>query len=331
MGAKSMTIALVTGANGFMGSHMVDYLLEKGHGVRCVVRKTSDLTNLRGAKVEYFHCNLTRQESLREALEGVEYVFHFAGKVKARSEAEYIRVNAFSVGTVAEACLKQPTIRKLLLCSSLAAVGPQLGMEPVNEETKPHPISIYGKSKLQGEEILAKICGDKIPWCIVRPTGIYGPRDTEIFLYFKMVNKGLKILVSGGDRRVSMIYARDIARFCWLAATKSPSGETFLASDGEGYTWEQLSGYIAQALKRRTVTIKIPLWFTSMAAAVNEKWAGINGEIATLNREKARELRAKGWVCSIGKARSVLGFEPEYKAKEGIALTADWYRENGWL
>lgn len=326
-----MSTALITGANGFVGSHMAEYLLEKGLTVRCLVRKTSDLANLRGLKVDYFYADITKQDSLDEALRGVDYVFHFAGRTKARTEAEYMKANAFGVGALAEACLNFPQIKMLVYCSSLAAVGPQQGPDPVDENLKPSPISAYGRSKLEGEEILRKICGDKILYAIVRPTGIYGPRDTEIYIYFKTVCRGLKIGLSGKKRKFSLIHVRDLVHLCWLAATKSPSGEVYMASDGEAYTWEELSDMIEKALMKRAVKIKIPICLTGLLARLSEMWGNLKGEVVTLNREKMRELRAKGWVVSIKKARTTLGFKPEYTAERGIAETTQWYIHNGWL
>lgn len=311
---------------------MAEYLVQQGHQVICMVRKTSDLSNLEGLNVEYFYGDLTDAESLSIGLKGVDYIFHFAGKVKAKNEAEFMKVNAFGVGILAEACLKQPDIKMLVHCSSLAAVGPQTSREPINETFSPNPVSLYGRSKLEGELILQKILHNhKVPWCIVRPSGVYGPKDTEVFIYFKFVNRGWKITVSGAERKVGMIHGRDLARFCWLAATRSKSGEIYLASDGASYTWLELSDYIAKALNRRTKHLKVPLWLTGSVAIISEWLARLSGSVSIINRDKIKELREPGWVVSIEKAREILGFEPEFNAESGLKNTADWYKQNGWL
>ena len=326
-----MPISLITGANGFAGSHLAEYLLKQGHTVRCLVRKTSDLSNLKGLEVEFHYGEITQLNTLPPALDGVDYVFHFAALTKARTPEEYFRVNADGVGNVARACLNEPGIKKLVYCSSLAAVGPQTDDNPVDESTPPHPISVYGRSKLAGEEQLRKMCGDNVPWAIVRPTGVYGSRDKDIFIYFKVISKGFKILVSGGDRKVSLIHVRDLAQLSFLAATKSEPGEIFMASDGNAYTWEELSDHIESALHVRARKIKIPMPLTAVLAEGMEILGRIQKKPMTLNREKIRELKARGWVVSIDKAKQSLGFKVEYPIEKGIKEAADWYREKGWI
>lgn len=326
-----MAVSLITGSNGFAGSHLAEYLLNLGHRVRCLVRKTSDLANLRGLEVEYCYGDVTSPDSLPSALEGADYVFHLAGATKARNEAGYMLVNAQGTENLARACTDFPGLKMLIYCSSLAAVGPQSGPELLDESAIPAPLTAYGRSKLAGEERLREVCGDKVPYTIVRPTGIYGPRDRDIFIYFKMISRGWKILLNLPDRKVSLIHAKDLAKICWLAASKSPPGETYLATDGNGYTWIELASLIEKALNRRAKKVMIPLSLVTAAAALMELSGGLRGRAVTLNREKIRELKAPGWVCSIDKVREKLGFEPGYSIENGIAETARWYRDNGWL
>ena len=306
-------------------------MLDKGYEVRCLVRKTSDLSFLEGLNVQYIYGSFTDSEILKQALRGVEYVFHFAGKTKAENEAEYMRVNADGVRIISEACLEAPSLKKLVYCSSLAAVGPQIDENPVDENTEPHPVSTYGRSKLAGEKYLTDEIKDKLAWVIIRPTGVYGPKDRDIFLYFKTIHKGFRILVSGKKRRVSLIHVKDLANLCWLAAVSESSGQIFMASDGEGYTWEQLSMMIEKALDKKTVKITIPLWFTGFVAFFAEMLGKFRDKPSTLNREKIRELKSEGWVVSIKKAENLLKFKPKYTAEAGIAETAEWYLQNGWL
>ena len=329
--AIKLTTSLITGANGFAGSNMAEYLLKKGHRVICQVRRTSDLTNLSDLDVEYRYGDVTDPDTLPSILKNVEYVFHFAGKTKARTETEYMRVNAEGTGNLAKACLNAPKLQMLIYVSSLAAVGPQRNSNPVDESSPPNPLTAYGRSKLRGEELLREICGDKIPWCIIRSTGVYGPKDKDIFIYFKIINRGWKILVSGPKRMVSLIYADDLAEMCYLASTKSPPGEIYMASDGKGYAWEELSEYIEKALNKNPRKLVIPIWLTTPVALMSELLGRIQNKAVTLNREKIRELRAPGWVCSISKAEETLGFQVSYPIEKGVAETAKWYREKGWM
>ena len=326
-----MSVSLITGANGFAGSHLAEYLLKKGERVICQVRPTSDLSSLVDLDVEYRFGDVTQPESLPSLLQDVEYVYHFAGKTKARTQEEYFSVNAQGTANLAQACLKAPNLKMLLYVSSFAAVGPQQDSSPVNEKTPPNPLTIYGQSKLKGEILLQQICADKIPWCIIRPTGVYGPKDRDIFIYFKTINRGLKILVSGAQRKVCLIHAADLAQMCCLAAHNSPPQEIYMASDGESYTWEQLSGIIEKALGKKGIKLVIPIWVTTPAAFLFELLGNIRRSPATLNREKVKELKAQGWVCSVEKAKQELGFKVNYPIEKGIAHTAQWYLDMGWL
>jgi len=327
-----MPVSLVTGANGFAGSHMAEYLLGRGHRVICLVRRTSDLTNLTGLEVEYRYGDINDRRSLPEALKDVDYVFHFAGKTKAAGETEYMKVNAEGTGNIAEACsLEGINTKMVVYCSSLAAAGPQQSDRPVDEKMPPKPLTAYGRSKLAGEEYLRRQCSKKVRWCILRPTGIYGPKDKDIFIYFKYISKGWKIILSGPERKVSLIHAQDFAQLCYRAATRSPHGEIYMASDGDAYTWDQLSDIIARILHKKPHKITVPLWFTTIAASFGEALSAITGNPTPLNREKLRELHANGWVIDNSKARNLLGFQPEYPLLDGFKNSIQWYRKNGWL
>jgi len=327
-----MPVSLITGANGFAGSHMAEYLLGRDHRVICLVRKTSDLSNLAGLDVEYRYGDINDRRSLPETLRDVDYIFHFAGKTKATSEADYMKVNAEGTGNLAEACsLEGINTKMLVYCSSLSAVGPQQTDQPIDEKTPPRPLTAYGRSKLAGEQYLRRGCSNKVRWCILRPTGIYGPKDKDIYIYFKYISKGWKILLSGAERKVSLIHAQDFAQLCYRAAMKSPHGEIYMASDGEAYTWDDISDIIAKILGKKPYKITVPLWITSITAYFSEVFSASSGESTPLNREKLRELKAKGWVIDISKARNLLGFQPYYFLSDGLRETALWYRKKGWL
>ena len=327
-----MPTSLITGANGFAGSHMAEHLLDRSHRVICLVRKTSDLSNLKGLNVELRYGDVTDVKSLHLALKGAEYVFHFAGKTKAFSEDEYMYINGQGTANVAEACCNDDlSIKMLVYISSLAAAGPQQSELSIDERMPPRPITAYGRSKLAGEAFIRQICAGKIRWCIVRPTGVYGPRDKDILKYFKMVNRGWKVLVSGHDRKVSLIHAQDLAQLCYRAATRSPNGELYMASDGESYTWEQLTDKIARVMGKKTTRISVPLWVTKTAAVLSEIRGSLTGKLVTLNREKLMELTAQGWAVDIAKAEDKLGYFTEYPILEGVKETVRWYRKNGWL
>ncbi len=327
-----MPTSLITGANGFAGSHMAKYLLDRGQRVICLVRRTSNLNNLKGMDVEYRYGDIIQRKGLSQLLEGVDYIFHFAGKTKVRKSNEYMQVNAYGARNLAEACLDHANkIKMLVNVSSLAAVGPQQSSAPIDESVSPRPITLYGRSKLAGENFIRQICSGKIRWCTIRPAGVYGPKDTDFFIYFKMINRGWKVLVSDGKRRVSLIHAQDLAQICYRAAIRSPDGETYMASDGKSYTWEEISDKIARALGKRPTKITIPVWMATFGTFLSEIAGKLKKNPTILNREKLKELKALGWVVDVSKAEDELGFFPEYDLLGGLRETAKWYRKAGWL
>src|SRR4030042_1031294 len=182
---KKHDISVVTGGTGFLGSHLVDYLLSEGHKVRCIVRKSSNLKWLQNKPIEIFVTGLFDKDKLRDVLKGVDYLFHVAGVVKAKKPEGYFKGNVETTRNLLEVVKEvNPNIKRILVVSSQTACGPSLDGKHCNEETKQHPITTYGRSKFAQEE-LAKSYMNELPITIVRPPAVYGERDTEIYLFFK--------------------------------------------------------------------------------------------------------------------------------------------------
>ncbi|MCJ7578895.1 MAG: NAD(P)-dependent oxidoreductase, partial [candidate division Zixibacteria bacterium] len=215
---KQKPKALVTGANGFVGSHLVEKLLSIGYQVTCLVRKTSNLRWLSGLKVEYVYADISERESLsREAgsfgknvLKDVDFIFHVAGLTKAKTEEEYSKANYEGTKNLLEACVKDnPQIKRFVYISSQAAVGPGKDDRPLDETAPCNPITDYGKSKLEGEKIVLEY-SSKLPVTVIRPPAVYGPRDSDILSFFKVANKGFKTLFGKGESYLSLCYIEDL-------------------------------------------------------------------------------------------------------------------------
>jgi nucleoside-diphosphate-sugar epimerase len=194
----------------------------------------------------------------------------------------------------------------------------------------PRPVTIYGESKLLGEVFLRNICANKIFWTIIRPGGVYGPKDKDIFLYFKAINRGWKILPSGKKRIIPLIHAQDLAELCYSAAEKSASGEIYLATDSGTHTWVSVADAIARILNKKGVRIVIPLTITSAVAFASELRGKLQGKLSPLNREKLKELRAN-WGASMAKAQHILNFKSAFTLEAGLRNTVEWYLAHGWL
>lgn len=328
---KKKTISCVTGANGFVGSHLVDYLLEKGHEVYVIVRSSSSMKWLDGKPVKLHTCGLGNVEDLKKAFEDVEYIYHIAGVVKVPTKEGFIKGNVDMTKNVLEAAAHTTTIQRVLITSSMAATGyAEFGSE-VDENSPLRPIEPYGNSKV-AQEALAKEYADRVPSTIVRPPGVYGPRDTEILAFFKFVNSGISPIMGFKAKEVSLIHVRDLVQGMHLAATNEKSvGQIYFLGALERYDWKQLGEVASKVMNKKTWTIKIPhfmIFTLGFLGQILESWFGMD---VALNKDRANRITRPSWYCSSAKAARELGFKQTISIEEGFKMTVDWYREQGWL
>ncbi|MFZ5916108.1 MAG: NAD-dependent epimerase/dehydratase family protein [Chloroflexota bacterium] len=326
------TQVLVTGANGFVGSHLVEALLARGYGVRCLVRRSSDLAFIEHLPVEWVYGDVSGGEGLEVACAGVQAVCHLAGATKARDRETYFRVNAEGTRRLLETCARlAPELGRFVYVSSLAAAGPSPDGHPIDEAHPPNPLTFYGQSKLQGEQY----CHDymaRLPIVMIRPPAVYGPRERDIYFYFQMVNRGIKLLLGRGARRASFVFVADLVSMALhVLEDERAVGQTYFVTEAQDYDWQRLSEMVASALGRRALRLVVPEGFLPVIAAAAGLQARFTRQPALLNDQKLIELRQRFWVCSGEKARRELGFETLYPLEKGIRITAQWYRQNGWL
>lgn len=324
--------ALVTGASGFVGSHLVDLLLEKNFDVRALVRKTSSLKWLEGKNVEIHDCGFFDEEGLKKAVEGVDYVFHVAGVVRAKTPKEFYKGNVETTQNLINAILDvNPKLKRLLVVSSFAANGPAKDASGAKEDDEPHPISQYGKSKLEEEKLVKKYF-DKLPITIVRPPAVYGERETDIYLVFKSFQKGLMTIVGFDEKLVSLVHAVDLVNGIYLAATSDNSiGETYYVGSEKFYTWDEVADAMAKAFGKNAVRIRIPHFLVYVSGAISQFFSYFSKRPATFNFEKAREFVQKYQICDTSKAVKELGYRQNISLESGIKRTVDWYKEMNWL
>jgi len=318
--------ALVTGATGFIGSHLVEELIKRGYDVTCLVRKTSNLRWIDGLKVDLIYGDCA-EESLLHLPEDVDYVYHLAGLTKARRDDEFFCVNARGTENLLKAiCSKTKRLKRFLYLSSLAAAGPSEDGRPVVETAEPRPVSAYGKSKLEGEFITLKYSG-QLPVTIIRPPAVYGPRDRDLFIFFKILKKGF--YPYWGKCYYSMLYVDDLVKGLILASESNDTvGKTYFLSDGGIYTNDEIASEIIHFFNSKVLKVRVPLSMVSIFLSL----AGpIGKESSIINRDKFREIRYPNWICDSTKAEREIGFRAKVKIKEGIKWTADWYRIHQWL
>ncbi len=329
---ENKLIALVTGASGFVGSHLVDYLLNKGFIVRCIVRKTSSLKWLNGKEVELFYCGLNDKEGLKKAFEGVDYVFHVAGVVKSKNPEGYFLGNVETTRNLLEVAVEfRDKIKKFLVVSSQTVSGPSLDGKPVDENKACKPITTYGKSKLAEEELAKKYMA-QLPITICRAPAVYGERDTEILIFFKTFNSGLMTTIGFSKKLISLIHVRDLVEGFYLAAISEKSaGQIYFISSEKYYTWQEIGEITSKVLNKKPFSVKVPHSIVFVIAVIAQFFAMFSSKPATLNIEKAKDITQQFWICNTGKAVRDLGYHQKISIQEGIKRTCDWYKKEGWI
>ena len=324
-------VALVTGATGFAGSHMMDALLAAGYRVRILVRRSSNLRWIPAGRVEQVTADVREPEALERLVAGVGSVFHFGGVTRARSAEEFFRINTGGTQALAEAFARTaPAGGLFLFCSSLAAGGPAAAAErPRRENDPPAPMSAYGRSKLAAERWLEDQLARHLRVVSVRPPAVYGPRDESILVFFRWARRGWLPLPAPAESRVSLVHGEDLAAAC-LALDEGGATGVFHVSDGEIHRWEDVGAATGRAMGRSLRKLRIPAWVVRAAGATAELGGRVTGRVPVVNRDKARDMLQPYWTCDSTRARAA-GFRPQYGLDEGIAQTIRWYQSAGWL
>jgi nucleoside-diphosphate-sugar epimerase len=324
-------LALVTGGQGFVGSHLCERLAAAGHRVRVFARATSDLSPLDGLGAEIVRGDLGGEGDLGQAVDGVDWVFHVAGALMGLREEDLVRVNREGTRRLCEACLaRAPRLSRFVFISSLAAVGPSPGgAVPILEDAPARPVTWYGRSKLEAEEVVRS---SGLPSVILRPPVVFGPRDREVFKYFNIARRGILPVPGRRDRSYSLVFAPDLAEGILKAAeTEVPSGEILHLTGPEVVTWSELGRKIAAALGTRDRVLRLPESLVRAAGHAADLAARLQGRPHIFSSQKVIEMLAPAWVASPLRAREVLGWTARTPLDEALALTVRWYREHGWL
>jgi len=331
---------LITGASGFIGSTIVDKALELGHETWAGIRSGSSLQYLQDERIKFIDLQyddsrmLTQQ--LREQVEHVgpfDAVIHVAGLTKARRNEEFDRVNYQYTRNLAEALHATDALSgTFILLSSLSVMGPgdEKGYTPFSVESIPNPNTAYGRSKLKAEQFL--INQKNIPWLIIRPTGVYGPRDKDYLILMKAVQNGLDVGVGFRKQLLTFIHSMDLAGVIFNLLAKGIKNKIYFLADGDSYTDTQFNAIVKEVLgKKRVIRLKIPLWLTKQAACLNGGLSALLGKASTFNSDKYQIMKQRNWNCDVTPLKEDIDFIPNWKLKEGVEMTVAWYRRQGWL
>jgi nucleoside-diphosphate-sugar epimerase len=323
--------ALVTGATGFLGSHVVEALAQRGDAVTVLARRAERAAPLARFGVAVALGTLDDAAALAAAVRDAEVVYHLAGLTAAAAAPDFQRVNAEGTERLVDAVrAAAPGLSRFVYVSSQAALGPSRTGTRLAEDAPCRPLTAYGRSKLAGEEAVRTAAG--LPWTIVRPSAVYGPRDREFLTMFALVRAGFAPVFGDGTQQLSLVYAPDLADAIVRAGTApAAAGRTYHAAHREIVTTRELALAIGSAVGRRPTIIPVPGAVATPIVAAIGALATLRGRPSVLNRDKMAEFLAPAWLLEVDAAERDLGWRAARDVAEGTRLTAEWYRREGWL
>lgn len=320
--------ALVTGATGFVGSHLVEALRREGAAVTALARSPHKAGGLASQGVAVIEGDLHAAAALERAVEGQDAIFHVAGMVAARDEAEFFRANREGTANLIAAATRTGRPR-FVLVSSMAAAGPAPPGRPLSGDEPPKPVTAYGRSKLAAE---ATVAAADLPWTIVRPPTVYGPRDREVLKVFQLARLGVAPVFGDGSQELSAVHGADLAEaLLAVAASGRTVGRTYYACHAEVFTSGRFVRAVAAAMGRRVTVLGLPAGIAGALLAITELGARVTGRTTVLTREKAREFFQPAWTGDPTPLEQATGWRARYDLTAGLAHTYEWYRSEGWL
>ncbi|MDH6355309.1 nucleoside-diphosphate-sugar epimerase [Dysgonomonas sp. PH5-45] len=331
---------LITGASGFIGSFLVEKALDCGFETWAGIRKSSSREFLTDKRIQFIDLNFADRNKLvgqiREfvARNGrFDYVVHNAGVTKCLDKADFDKINFQYTVNLIDALEEAGSIpEKFVLMSSLSAygVGDEANYTPLKLTDTPNPNTAYGKSKLKAEAYLKQ--KSEFPYMIMRPTGVYGPREKDYYLMLKTVKSGLDVGAGFKPQHLTFIYVRDLVDAVFLALESTLKNKEYFVADGSVYTDKEYTALIKDILhKKMVLSIKVPLSVLKVVSVIAEGLSKLTKKPSTLNRDKYVIMKQRNWECDIQPLVVDLGFSPRYDLRKGLEESVEWYRNNGWL
>lgn len=326
---------LITGASGFVGSHLVEEALRRNLEVYAGVRRSSSREYLKDERLHFIEIDFSGVERMTEQFsrERFDYIIHNAGVVTAPKLQDYWTVNCDYVKNFTKALIASGAVpEKFTFISSLAAYGPASGVdlsEFLKEDDERKPINTYGEAKLAAERYLMSL--PDFPYVVVRPAGVYGPREREIFTFFKLIKNGLEGYIGFRKQHLAFVHVQDLARVVLDATVSDVSRRSYFLSDGKHYSQQDMGRISRLVLGKKTVRLYVPVALVRGVAWALEQFGKLSGSYPALNLEKVRILESMNWKCDIEPLRRDFNFHPKYDLESGLEDTLRWYQENKWL
>lgn len=322
---------LITGASGFVGSHILDSLRARGVDTVVLLRPTSDRTFIQPhlASVEVRLGSVSEPESLKQALKNVSHIIHCAGCTRARTTAEFYNINQTGTRNLVDAVNRQGGLERLVHISSLAAIGPAVPARPARENDTPHPVSDYGKSKLAGELEVRNHC--QAPFTVLRPPAVYGPRDYGFLSMFQAVKRHL-LPRPNASQSLSLVFVKDLGEAAAISLQHpAAAGKSYFVAAREIVTGRTVADEIARRVGHWSVPCPLPSGALWAACLFQEGLSRLTRKPSLLNMQKFAELCAPGWVCDASLLEKETGFRCLVELRQGVEETLKWYQQNGWL
>ena len=333
---------LITGASGFIGSFMVEEALRRGFETWAAVRKSSSREFLNDERIHLIELNLSSEEQLKEQLADhqFDYVVHAAGVTKCLDKEDFRRINTVGTQHLVRAiiALGMP-LKRFVYISSLSIMGAIREEQPyteICESDTPQPNTAYGRSKLEAERWLERealrVENGALPYVILRPTGVYGPRERDYFMMAKSIQTHTDFAVGFRRQDITFVYVSDVVQAVFLACERGQTGRKYFLSDGEVYRSSTFSDLIRKELGNPWwIRITVPIWLLRIVTFCGEYIGRLTGKVTALNNDKYHLMRQRNWRCDITPARRELGYEPQVQLEEGVRRSIRWYQENHWL
>lgn len=321
---------LLTGANGFVGSHIAEGLVAAGYDLTCLIRKTSNKLWIKDLPIKYAYGNICDKDSLINPIKEADIIIHCAAVLRANDKDTYYKVNQGGTKNLVDTVLQHNSkLTKFIHISSLAAMGPSVDFKPKLLFAQETPVSDYGISKLPGEKELLKL-NNKIPYTILRPAAVYGPRDKDILIFFKLVHFGITPFTTT-ERYIQLLFVQDIVEAIKkIIPTNISNYKTYVLGENVFYTWKQMSKTIAKAAGIMAVPIPLTDFMFYSTAYFAEKIANILKRPVVLNKQKIDEMLQQYWMGDVTSAVEDLQMDFT-NLKIGAKITYSWYKEHKWL
>lgn len=335
-----MKKVIITGASGFIGSFLVEKALSLGWQVWAGVRKSSSREYLQDSRIEFVDLEFSNVNRLTGQLSDfvekygeIDYIIHNAGVTKCLNSDDFDKINFKYTANLIEAInTANISLGKFVLMSSLSAygIGDEVNYTPIKTVDIPNPNTAYGESKIKAERFLEEKAA--FPYIIMRPTGVYGPREKDYFLMLKTVKSGLDVGAGFKSQHLTFIYVKDLVDAVYLALESSVRNKGYFVADGDVYTDKEYTALVKKILgKKYVLSLKVPLSVLKVISVISEEISKFTKKPSTLNRDKYKIMKQRNWECDITPLVQDLGFSPKYNLERGLRESVEWYKKNHWL